>query len=319
MKKIIMLDRLGNNFSLEAGEFEKAGAEFIVTYFKNEDELTDIVKYADVVMFNDADINEKVINKMEFCKMIIRYGIGYDNVDLHAAAEKGIYVCNAPSYGTFDVAEHAMALLLAVCKKIPLSDTCARTGQWDAGRIGKVRRLKDKTIGFVGFGRIARCVCERTNAFKMKPVVFDPYVDFDIIEEMGAEKVSFDELLTRSDYITLHSPLTYDTKHMMGMPEFKKMKKDAVLINTSRGGLVNESELVYALLTKEIAGAALDVFEEEPVNPASQLLKMENVVLTPHVAWNSYEGVADLHREVTENVLRFLKGEKPLNIVNGLN
>ena len=315
--KIVMLDRLGNDFSQEKSVFRAEGATFIVTYFRNADELREITHDADVLMFNDAHITKEVIAGLEKCKMIIRYGIGYDNVDLEAAGKKGIYVCNAPSYGTYDVAEHTMALLLSACKHIPLADKCARTGQWSADRVGKVRRLRGKILGLVGFGRIAREVASRARAFEMDTMVYDPYQTEESIDAFGGKKVALDTLLELSDYVTLHSPLTEETYHMIGMDQFKLMKKEAVLINTGRGDLVNENELVYALLSGEIAGAALDVFETEPLPRNSKLLEMENVVLTPHVAWNSFEGVDDLHAEVIENVVRVLHGEEPKNIVNG--
>ncbi len=314
--KIVMLDRMGTDFSLEKKVFHQEGATFIVTYFKDADELRSIVKDADVLMFNDANISADIIEALDKCKMIIRYGIGYDNVDLEAAGKKGIYVCNAPSYGTYDVAEHTMALLLSVCKHIPLADKCARNGKWSADHVGKVRRLRGKTLGLVGFGRIARVVAARAKAFEMDILVSDPYVSAEVAAAEGAKLVDFPTLLENSDYVTLHSPLTEETHHMMGMPQFKLMKKEAVLINTGRGGLVNENELIFALLSGEIAGAALDVFESEPLSPQSKLLGMDNVVLTPHVAWNSYEGVDDLHKEVTNNVVRVLRGETPINVVN---
>ncbi|MBE7025285.1 MAG: C-terminal binding protein [Ruminococcaceae bacterium] len=314
--KIVMLDRMGTDFSLEKKVFRDAGATFLVTYFRNADELRDIVRDADILMFNDAHITAEIIAALDKCKMIIRYGIGYDNVDLEAAGRKGIFVCNAPSYGTYDVAEHTMALLLSVCKHIPLADKCARTGQWNADRVGKARRLCGKTLGLVGFGRIAHMVATRARAFEMEILIYDPYVDSSDAAAMGVTAVDFPTLLERADYVSLHSPLNAETHHMMGMPQFKLMKKDAVLINTGRGGLINENEMIFALLSGEIAGAALDVFETEPLPASSKLLQMENVVLSPHVAWNSYEGTHDLHVEVTENVLRVLRGETPINIVN---
>ncbi len=314
--KIVMLDRMGTDFSQEKSVFRAEGATFLVTYFRNAEELCEIVRDADILMFNDAHITADIIAALDRCKMIIRYGIGYDNVDLKAAGAKGIYVCNAPSYGTYDIAEHTMALLLSACKHIPIADKCARSGQWNAERVGKVRRLRGKILGLVGFGRIAREVIARARGFEMDILVYDPYQSEADVAALGAKSVDLDTLLELSDYVTLHAPLTEETHHMMGMDQFRKMKKEAVLINTGRGGLVNENELIFALLSGEIAGAALDVFETEPLPPTSKLLGMENVVLTPHVAWNSFEGVDDLHAEVIENVLRVLHGEVPKNIVN---
>lgn len=314
--KIVMLDRMGTDFSQEKSVFRAEGATFIVTYFRNADELRAITHDADILMFNDAHITKEVIAGLEKCKMIIRYGIGYDNVDLEAAGKKGIFVCNAPSFGIYDVAEHTMALLLSVCKHIPLADKCARAGQWSADRVGKVRRLRGKILGLVGFGPIAREVASRARAFEMDILVYDPYQTEEAIDAFGGKRVDLNTLLELSDYVTLHSPLSEETYHMIGMAQFKVMKKEAVLINTGRGSLVNENELVYALLSGEIAGAALDVFETEPLPRNSKLLEMENVVLTPHVAWNSFEAADDLHAEVIENVVRVLHGETPVNIVN---
>jgi len=314
--KIVMLDRMGTDFSLEKKVFREEGATFIVTYFKDADELRSIAWDADILMFNDANISKDIIESLDKCKMIIRYGIDYDTVDLEAAGKKGIYVCNAPSYGIYDVAEHTMALLLSVCKHIPLADTCARTGKWSADHVKKVRRLRGKTLGLVGFDKIARVVAARAKAFEMEILVSDPYSSAESAEADGARLVDFPTLLENADYVSLHSPLTAETRHMMGMPQFKLMKKEAVLINTGRGGLVNENELIFALLSGEIAGAALDVFETEPLSPQSKLIGMDNVVLTPHVAWNSYEGENDLHQEVTNNVVRVLRGETPIHVVN---
>lgn len=313
---IIMFDRQGNDYSLEKETFEKAGATFTVTYFKDTEDFKALVKGKDVVMFNDAAVTKEIIDSMDKCKMLIRYGIGYDSVDLKAAGEAGIYVCNSPCYGVYDVAEYAMALMLACCKHIPLADKCTREGAWSPLATGKVRRLTKKTLGLVGFGRIARKVAERSAAFEMDILVYDPYVTEEDAKAAGVKKVELSELIASSDFISLHSPLNDDTFHMFSDDEFKLMKKDAVLVNTGRGGLVDEKALIKALQEGEIGGAALDVLEQEPVAEDNPLLKMNNVVLSPHVAWNSFEGVDDLHAEVTNNVMRFINGETPVSIVN---
>ncbi|MBQ2941611.1 MAG: C-terminal binding protein [Clostridia bacterium] len=313
---IIMFDRQGNDYSLEKETFEKAGATFTVTYFKDTEDFKNLVRGKDVVMFNDAAITKEIIDSMDKCKMLIRYGIGYDSVDLKAAGEAGIYVCNSPCYGVYDVAEYAMALMLSCCKHIPLADKCTREGAWSPLATGKVRRLTKKTLGLVGFGRIARKVAERSAAFEMDILVYDPYVTEEDAKAAGVKKVELSELIASSDFISLHSPLNDDTFHMFSDDEFKLMKKDAVLVNTGRGGLVDEKALIKALKEGEIGGAALDVLEEEPVAEDNPLLTMSNVVLSPHVAWNSFEGVDDLHKEVTDNVMRFINGETPVSIVN---
>ena len=313
---IIMFDRQGNDYSLEKETFEKAGASFTVTYFKDTEDFKALVKGRDVIMFNDAPITKEIIDSMDNCKMIIRDGIGYDNVDLKAAGEKGIYVCNSPCYGVYDVAEYAFSLMLASCKHIPLADKCTREGAWSPLATGKVHRLLNKTLGVVGFGRIARQVAKRATAFDMNILVYDPFVSEEDAASAGVKKTDLETLIKESDFITLHSPLNDDTFHMFSKAQFKMMKNDAILINTGRGGLVDEKALIEALENGEIGGAALDVLEEEPVKPNNPLLSMSNVVLSPHVAWNSYEGVDDLHKEVTDNVMRFINGETPVSIVN---
>lgn len=313
---IIMFDRQGNDFSLEKKTFEEAGASFEVTYFKDTDDFKSLVKGKDVILFNDAPITGEIIDSMDKCRLIIRYGIGYDNIDFKAAGEAGIMVCNAPSYGALDVAEHAMALLLSACKHIPIADKCTRTGAWSPAAVGKVRRLSGKTLGLVGFGRIARHVAKRCAAFDMNILVYDPFISEDDATSLGAKKADLETIYKESDYISLHSPLNEDTFHMLSEEAFKMMKNDAVLVNTGRGGLVDEKALIEALKAGEIGGAALDVFEEEPISNENPLLKMDNVVLSPHVAWNSYEAVDSLHQEVTANVMRFINGEEPISIVN---
>jgi D-3-phosphoglycerate dehydrogenase len=315
-RKVIIISDKKEGFELEREEFSKEGAELIIRSCKNEAELLAAVKDAYVIIITDVKINKRVIDSLSQCKLVIRYGVGVDNIDIREASEKGIYVCNAPTYGTYDVAEHAVVLLLCCSRKVRLWDGTLRKGRWKPANLGPDERLKDKTIGLVGFGRIAQCVCERVVAFGLKPIVFDPYVADDVVAKYGVTRVNFDDLLAASSYITIHSPLTEETRHLFNMNAFRKMKNTAIIINTSRGGLINEPDLVRALQTGEIAGAGLDVFENEPLPMDSELLKLENVVLTPHIAWYTKEAIRDRHREVTNDVVRVLRSLKPVNLVN---
>ena len=316
MKKIVALMD-ARELSYEMQEFAKRDdVEFYNSMEKEQSKVIEIVKDADVILFTDVSINSDVIDCLEKCKLIIRYGIGYDNVDTKKAAEKGIIVCNAPNYGVVDVAEHAMSLIMACSKRLVYMNDCVRDKFWNIGEMGASSRLAGKTIGFVGFGKIARCVCDRTNAFQAKAMVYDPYVSESCLKEYKAESVNLDTLLKEADYVTLHVPLSDNTRHMLGKDEFAKMKNTAYIINTGRGGLINETELIDALENGVIAGAGLDVFETENSNLDERILKMQNVVLTPHVAWNTSEATVALHKEVTENVLRFLDGVRPESIVN---
>ncbi len=314
--KIVILDRTGADFTLEKKIFRAEGASFLVTYFRTAEELRPFVEDADILLCDDIPISADIIDTLKSCKLILRYGTDYSTIDLAAAGRKGIYVCNTPSFATCDIAEHTLALLLSACKKIPLADRLTRQNNWNPVRIGNLRRLCGKTLGLIGFGPAARKVASRALAFDMNLLVFDPDASLTALEAAGGTAATLPQLLAESDYVSLHMPLTADTRHMMGMEQFKCMKKDSILISAEQGGLIHESELVFALLSGEIAGAALDVFSAMPLSPKSQLLAMENVVLTPHIAANSTEGTDALHDEAMENVVRVLHGEKPTNIVN---
>lgn len=316
-RKIVILSKFAHELSYEQEKLSKIkGVELLISPEKEESKVLEVVSDAEVILFTDVPMNESFLKKLTKCKLIIRYGIGYDNIDTKAAKELGITVCNAPNYGVTDVAEHAIALMLSAAKRLTYMNDCVREKMWSTGDMGTSVRLSGKTIGFLGFGKIAKCVCERTNAFKMKPLVYDPYVGEDILKEYGATGVDFDTLLAESDVITLHLPLTEKTKHIISKEEFKKMKKSAFLINTSRGGLVCEKDLIEALEKGEIRGAGLDVFEQEGPTLDERLFTMKNVALTPHVAWNTNDAMESLHIEVTENVLRYLDGKMPESIVN---
>lgn len=319
MKKIVSLSTNPAAFDFEQAAFAaRDDAEFIISGARSKEDVKAAVCDADVVLFSDITIDRQVIDSLKNCKLIIRYGIGYDNVDAKYAAEKCIFVCNAPNYGVTDVAEHALSLLLSCAKRLTYMNDCVRNGLWDTSKMGASRRIAGKSIGFIGFGKIARCVCQRTNAFGLKALIYDPYVSTEVADSYSGELVTLEELLRRSDYVTLHLPLNEQTRHMMGAAQFALMKPDAVFVNTSRGGLVNEKELIDALEQGVIAGAGLDVFEDESGNIDPRILRMKQVTLTPHVAWNTLEGAAALHEEVTNNVLRFLDGSRPESIVNGL-
>jgi len=316
MKKIVALA------SAKAVEYEaqtfaaRENVQFSCFTGNDPENIIKMAKDAEVFLYSGAQIRKQVLDGLENCKLIIRYGIGYDDIDYEYAAEKGIIFCNAPYYGVIDVAEHALSLILACSKRLVYMNDCVRDKFWNSGLMGASTRLSGKTIGFVGFGKIARHVCGCIKAFGTKAIVYDPYVKTDALEAYGAESVDLDTLLRTADYVTLHLPLNQDTRHMFGKEQFSRMKSSAYLINTSRGGLVNEQELVDALLGGVIAGAGLDVFEEESPKLDERLLHMKNVVLTPHVAWNTAEASFALHKEVTDNVLRYLDGKRPESIIN---
>jgi D-3-phosphoglycerate dehydrogenase len=315
--KIVALAVSDKDFYIEKEVFgARDDVEFIISGARSKADVIENIKDAEVILFTDIKIDKEVIDKAKECKLIIRYGIGYDNVDVSYAKEKGIFVCNAPNYGVLDVAEHALSLILSTAKRLTYMNDCVRECMWDTTRMGKSIRLSGKTIGFLGFGKIARALCKMTNALGMKAIVYDPYVDGEALAFFGAEAVSLDALLESADYVTLHLPLNEKTKHTITKNELSKMKKTAILINTGRGGLVKEEDLISALNEGLIAGAGLDVFENEAGGLDKSIFYHKKIALTPHVAWNTEEATDAIHREVTDNVLKYLSGKEPDSIVN---
>lgn len=318
MRKVVVLSNNIGSFDYEKEQFKQFDdVELIFSGATVEDDVIKDVRDAEVILFTATKINERVVNSLEKCKLIIRYGIGYDNVDTVAAAKRGIYVCNAPNYGVVDVAEHALSLILATAKKTVNMHGRAKAGLWGPGMPPFIR-LSGKTIGFVGFGNIGRALCKMTNGLSMKPLVYDPYVSDEVIKEYGAQRMTLDELLSVSDFVSLHLPLNNDTRHFIDRSRLSKMKKSAMLINTSRGAIVNENDLIEVLEEKLIAGVGLDVFEDENNPLDERLTSSDRAVLTPHVAWNTDVAVTAIHEEVGDNVVRYLRGEKPESIVNKL-
>lgn len=319
MRKVVVLGGQSEGYAYEIAALSCfSDVEFVVFPSTKKEDALAVVQDAEVILFTATQIDAELIDKMKKCKLIIRYGIGYDNVDCAYAASRGIYVCNAPNYGVIDVAEHALSLIYATAKKTVRTHERALNGSWGPGKLGRFVRLAQKKIGFIGFGNIGQAVCQRTNAMEMQALVYDPYVSVETLEKYGARSVTLDELLAESDIITLHLPLNANTKYIINADAFKKMKNSAILINTSRGAIVNEKDLISALENGEIAAAGLDVFEDETKKLDDRLLSAENAVLTPHVAWNTADSLLSLHREVGDNIVRYFMGKKPNSIVNGL-
>ncbi len=316
MRKIVVFNKESSSYGYETEVFKQFDdVEFIVSPAESEDEVIEAIRDAEVVLFTATNMNERVIGSLEKCKLIIRYGIGYDNVDLEAAAKRGIYVCNAPNYGVLDVAEHALSLIFATAKMTVKMHDRVKGGMWGPG-MPPFLRLAGKTVGFVGFGNIGRALCKMTGGLSMKALVCDPYVSEDSVAEFNAQKVDLDELLANADFVSLHLPLNEKTRHSFDKKLFTKMKKTAILINTSRGAIINEVELIEALEEGLIAGVGLDVFEDEENRVDDRLINAPCAVLTPHVAWNTDVAVTAIHEEVGDNVVRYLKGERPISVVN---
>jgi D-3-phosphoglycerate dehydrogenase len=260
-------------------------------------------------------ITAEVMARMPKCRIIARYGIGVDTIDLDAATQAGIIVTNNPTYCIEEVAEHTMALVLACARKVAVYDRLVRGGRWELPPGKPMFRLSGRTLGLVGFGNIARQVAVRAAAFGMRIVFADPFVQdgqFDI----PGKKMEFRDLLSESDFVSLHPPLTPQTRKMINEDALSRMKPSAFLINCSRGPIVDTDALVGALDAKKIAGCALDTTDPEPLPEPHALRDRENVIITPHVAWYSEQALVGLQAGAPSEVRRVLTGQWPVNVVN---
>ncbi|HCB5695821.1 TPA: C-terminal binding protein [Escherichia coli] len=318
MKKIVVIEPGYLNYSAEENILHDWDPQFVVVPANASlEEKLRQVSNADAIMVREATVSRPMIEAMQQCRVIVRYGVGVDNIDSQAAKEKGIYVANVPDYGSEDVAEHALALLLAATRRIATRNRDVRDGQWGIGQREPMFRLAGKILGVVGFGRISRCFVQKASGFGFKRIlVVDPLLTDEQASQAGVTRVNLDTLCREADFISLHAPLTPDTHHLIGEAELAKMKPSAVLVNTSRGGLIDEQALINALLQKRIFAAGLDVFESEPLSAKSPLLQMDNTLCTDHTAWFTEESVVELQSKAAHEVRRAFEGEHPLNWVN---
>ncbi len=313
MAKILVTDPIHED---ALRRLEELG-EVVVLEDADEEELRRHVRDADAwVVRSGTRVTRELIEEAENLKVIARAGVGVDNIDVEAATERGIIVVNAPESSSISVAEHTMGLMLALARRIPQADRSVRRGEWERQRFIGVE-LAGKVLGIIGLGRIGRQVAKRARAFEMEVIAFDPYISEEVAEELGVELVEdLDELLRRADVVTIHVPLTEETRGMIGERELKLMKESAFLINCARGEVVDEEALVRALKEGWIAGAALDVFAEEPPGEDHPLYELDNVVLTPHIGGSTSEAQRAAGLIVAREIERVLKGEIPENVVN---
>lgn len=314
--KVVVTDYEYQSLHWEEKEVNSVGGILIPCQLKNEQELIEQCRDADALLVQYANITRKVIENLEKCKVIVRYGVGVDSLDIEAATEHGIYIANVPDYGLEDVADHAIALLLAAARKILYLHHKVIKGEWDYKKAKPLYRLRGKTLGLMAFGNIARMVASKAKVFGINVQVYDPYLDENIASEYGVSLVDFNTLINTSDFISIHAPVTPETYHVFNQSVFKQMKPNCIIVNTARGALINEDDLVEALEKGYIAGAALDVTEPEPINPNSKLKTMDNVIITPHAAWYTEEAQDSLQMQAAQEVARVLSGKKPLNLVN---
>jgi D-3-phosphoglycerate dehydrogenase / 2-oxoglutarate reductase len=284
--------------------------EYRMAKSPSAEDILAVARDADAVLVTYAKLPRQLLAELKKCKAIGRFGLGVDNIDLPAAKEFGIAVNYVPDYCLREVSDHAMALLLALARKITLSNKLVQSGRWEVPPIVPLRRLEGQVLGLVGFGNIPRALAPKAKAFGLKVLTYDPYVSQDALASTGVESVGFDDLLARSDFISVHAPLQPATRGLMNAKAFAKMKKGAYLINTARGPLVDEAALVAALDSGHLGGAALDVVTTEPLAKDSPLIGRDNVILTPHTAFYSVEALEELQTKCASDVARVLCGEK---------
>jgi D-3-phosphoglycerate dehydrogenase len=320
MLKVLVTDHTFDPLDIEQRILEPLGAAIDARQCRTAEQLSPLVAGADAVLTQFSPINARVIAAMKKVHVIVRYGVGVDNVDLEAAKERGIPVCNVPDYCIDEVADHTLAFILGVTRQVVPNCVRVRNGQWGlAVPLPEMKTLRDLTVGVVGFGRIGREVVRRLQPFRPVIYVFDPVVTPTEIESTDASAAaSLDELLSRSDIITLHCPSTAQTRRMLGAARLAKMKRGSILVNLARGDLVDTDALVAALQSGHLAAAALDVCDPEPIPPGHPLLQMPNVIVAAHVASTSDRAVRTLRETAAGLVARRLRGEVLTNVVNGV-
>lgn len=311
-QKIVMTDLGGfPDFAIEQGIAKEKGYEFACLKTTKEDEIIAGAKDADGLIVVYAQITEKVINALDKCKIIVRTGIGFNNIDIEAASKKGIMVANVPDYCQGEVADHTMALLLTLVRKTAFMSNQVKKENWSFSEAKPIPRLAETTLGLYGCGSIAQAVAKRAQAFDITVQGFDPYLPDEVFAKLNIKKVDADTLFATSDFISLHAPLTPETQHIVNMTTLKKMKKNAVIVNTARGPLVNADDVCKALEEGVIAGAGLDVLETEPPAFPLNLSKLESAIVTPHAAYYSDSSEPELRQKATLEVIRTLTEGKP--------
>jgi len=300
--------------SLEAAiaALKRVDPELRMAKSASADDILAVAREADAVLVTYAKLPGELLKELARCKVVGRFGLGVDNIDIPAAAQLGITVTYVPDYCLREVSDHAMALLLAMARKVPFSNSLVQSGRWEVPPIVPLRRLEGQVLGLIGFGNISRALAPKAKAFGLTVITHDPYVSADVVTAFGVENTSFEELLRRSDFVSIHAPLLPATRGLMNAAAFVQMKTGAFLINTARGPLVDDTALAEALDSGHLGGAALDVVTVEPLAKESRLLGRDNVILTPHTAFYSVEALEELQTKCASDVARVLSGETPV-------
>ncbi|WP_406535602.1 phosphoglycerate dehydrogenase [Methanobrevibacter sp.] len=294
----------------------KEVAEVTVDTSITPEELANTIhEYDGIIVRSRTKVTADIIEKADNLQIIARAGVGVDNIDLDAATEKGIMVVNSPESTSVTVAEHTMGLILAMARKISIADKSVKEGKWEKKKFMGVE-LRNKTLGVIGMGRIGSQVVNRCQAFGMDAMAYDPYLPEEVAKQMGVVLTDLETVLVNADFITIHVPLTPETKHSISTEQFEMMKDTAFIVNCARGGVIDEEALYDALANDKIGGAALDVYENEPPAEDSKLFELDNIVLTPHIAASTKEAQRDAAIIVADEIIDLAKGNTPKNVLN---
>ncbi len=316
MRQVLVTDFAWKDLRIEETILRQVGACLVAARTGSESELLRLAPAADGILTCWKIVNGNVIRLAGRCLSIGRFGIGLDNIDVQGATEAGILVTNVPAYCVDEVSDHAMALLLSCVRKIAFYDRNIKSGVYDLQAGTPLYRLRDKTLGIVGFGKIGKSLSAKARAFGLNIIVFDPYANPAVMTESNVEQVAFPELIERSDFISVHVPLSSETSRLFNYEVFHAMKPTSVVVNTSRGDVIDSKALLAALKEGLIAGAGLDVLSDEPPRGDDQLTRHPNVVVTPHAAFNSEESLLELRKSAALQMADVLSGRLPQNIVN---
>jgi D-3-phosphoglycerate dehydrogenase len=314
--KVVYTDHGFVSIEIEKSIIESAHGELIAAQCKTVEEVIAATAEADALLVQWAPVTANVIDSLKRCKIIVRLGIGFDNVDINAAREKGIPVCNVPDYCIDEVADHTISMALSLARQLHLTDRRVRDGSWSIIPSAKMPAFHDMTFATVGFGRIAKAVHHRAHNFLFKLAAYDPFVSSAAMMDLGVSNLNLDDLFEQGDILSLHCQLTKETKHLVNAARLRQMKPSAILINTARGQLVDTDALADALKSGLIAAAGLDVFETEPLPEKHPLRTCDNALLTSHTAWYSERSVPELQRRAAEELVRGLQGQPLQNQVN---
>jgi D-3-phosphoglycerate dehydrogenase len=314
--KVVITDHSYASIATEQSIIAAAGGTLVVAQCKTEDEVIAAAAGASALLVQWAPISERVLATLRDCKVVVRYGIGVDNIDLAAAKRLGVPAANVPDYCIDEVADHTLALGLSLARQLATTDRRLRAGGWKITPPAPMPALRDLTFATLGFGRIGRAVLSRAKAFGFTLAAYDPLLPDEVFREAGVRRVTLDEAFAGADMLSVHLPLTAETKRLVSAERLAAMRPSAILLNTSRGGLIDTRALAAALQAGRLAGAGLDVYEEEPLPLAHPLLECATAMLTSHTAWFSTASVQCLQRLAAEEAVRGLRGEPLKNRVN---